>query len=805
MISALKLDTAVLATCYHCGEKCKTGVISFDDKAFCCDGCKLVYDLLKENSLCTYYNLNATPGISPASIVNSGKYNYLDNSSINEKLISFKDDNHTHITFYIPKIHCSSCIWLLENLHRLNKSITQSTVNFLRKEITIVFKSDSIKLSDVAVLLAHIGYEPLISLNDVDAKIEKKNNRAQVLKIGIAGFCFGNIMMLSFPEYFSFGNFYEQANLNYFFGYLNLFLALPVFFYSASDFFISAWKSIRYRYLNIDAPIALAILVTFLRSVYEIVSHTGAGYLDSMSGIVFFMLIGRFFQNRTYETLSFERNYKSYFPVAVTLKQNNGEESSVSVSELKKGDKIIIRNNELIPTDATLLSTQTHVDYSFITGESAPVTKKAGDFIYAGGKQLDGAIELEVMNPTSQSNLTQLWNKDQKKQKQAAASQTYVDTINKYFTIVVLSVSILSATYWYFIDSTKALNALTAVLIVACPCGLLLTTTFANGNMLSIFGKNKLYLKNANVINQLAKADTIIFDKTGTITTGSEVKFEGPPLAPHQLQLVTSLAAQSSHPLSKKIYSQYVCGKNSEVEEFEEFPGKGIRGFVEGKYVMLGSQYFITGQVNTSTHLSANVFLMIDGVVIGYFSFNSVYRSGLKTIIDSLKKVFHLQLLSGDNDAEKEKLGQVFGVTTNLHFNQQPEEKMNHVKMLQDQGRTVIMLGDGLNDSGALQQSDVGIAVSDDTNNFSPACDAILDGAAFAKLPAFIKLAKASKKIIIATFIISLTYNIIGLSFAVQGVLSPVIAAILMPISSVTIVLLSVSLTTLFAKLNRLA
>lgn len=804
MISALKLDTAVLATCYHCGEKCKTGVISFDDKAFCCDGCKLVYDLLKENSLCTYYNLNTTPGISPASIINSGKYNYLDNCSINEKLISFKDDNHTHISFYIPKIHCSSCIWLLENLHRLNKSITQSTVNFLRKEITIVFKSDSIKLSDVAVLLAHIGYEPLISLNDVDAKTEKKNNRAQVLKIGIAGFCFGNIMMLSFPEYFSFGNFYEQANLNYFFGYLNLFLALPVFFYSASDFFTSAWKSIRYRYLNIDAPIALAILVTFLRSVYEIVSHTGAGYLDSMSGIVFFMLIGRFFQNRTYETLSFERNYKSYFPVAVTLKQASGLESSVPVSELKKGDKIIIRNNELIPTDATLLSTQTHVDYSFITGESAPVTKKAGDFIYAGGKQLDGAIELEVMNPTSQSYLTQLWNKDQQTQKQAAASQTYVDTINKYFTIVVLSVSFLSATYWYFMDSAKALNALTAVLIVACPCGLLLTTTFANGNMLSIFGKNKLYLKNANVINQLAKADTIIFDKTGTITTGSEVKFEGPTLTVHQLQLVTSLAAQSSHPLSKKIYSQYVCGKNSEVKEFEELTGKGIKGYVEGKYVILGSQYFITGQVNTNTNLSANVFLMIDGVVIGYFSFNSVYRGGLKTIIHRLKKVFHLQLLSGDNDAEKEKLGNVFGATTNLHFNQQPEEKMNHVKKLQSEGRKVIMIGDGLNDSGALQQSDVGIAVSDDTNNFSPACDAILDGAVFSKLPAFIKLAKASKKIIVATFIISLTYNIIGLSFAVQGVLSPVIAAILMPISSVTIVLLSVSLTTLFAKLNRL-
>jgi Cu+-exporting ATPase len=798
-LSNYKVDKTAIVACYHCGENCKSEIIHFDDKDFCCEGCKLVYDLLKENSLCTYYNLNTTPGISPETIRNSGKYDYLNNEKVSSKLIRFAEGKDTHITFYVPKIHCSSCIWLLENLHKLNKGVISSSVNFLKKEVTVIFNVEIIPLSEVAALLAHIGYEPLINLNDLEQKPEKTNNKSQLLKIGLAGFCFGNIMMLSFPEYFSLGDFHDQPGLTRFFGYINLLLALPVFFYSASGFFISAWKSIRYRYLNIDAPIALAILVTFLRSVYEITTQSGAGYMDSMSGIVFFMLIGRYFQNKTYETLSFERDYKSYFPVGVTVKKENGAEVNLPVSEIKKGDCIIIRNNELIPSDAVLLSTSTHIDYSFITGESAPVKKQAGNLIYAGAKQLDGAIELQVVSPTSQSYLTQLWNKEFQQQRKEQ-SQSYIDKINKYFTIAVLMIAFSSAAFWMFNDITKALNAFTAVLIVACPCGLLLTSTFANGNILRILGNNKFYLKNADVIEQIATADTIAFDKTGTITHGSAISFTGQQLTDYTLQLVTSLAGQSSHPLSRKIYDNYLTTQRFAVSEFEEFVGKGTRAMIDGKSIVLGSEFFVTGHVKTVSNLTTQVFLMIDGKLIGYFSFTNAYRNGLNTLINRLSKRYKMLLLSGDNDSEKQALKTIFGSETDLRFNQKPEEKMQHIEQLQQQGFQVMMFGDGLNDAGALKQSDIGIAVSDDTNNFSPACDAILDGASFSKLPAFISLAKAGKKVILTTFFISLAYNIIGLSFAVQGILSPVVAAILMPSSSISIVVIATLSTTLIAK-----
>ena len=798
-----KINESQKVVCYHCGESCQSEIVHFDEKEFCCDGCKTVYDLLKENSMCTYYNLNENPGITLGKVINSGKYDYLDNEKISSKLVRFSDENQVHITFFIPKIHCSSCIWLLENLHRLNPGIVSSNVNFLRKEATMIFDPHLVKLSEVVTLMAHIGYEPLINLNDLEEKAEKKTNKNQVLKIGLAGFCFGNIMMLSFPEYFAFGNFHEQQKLSHFFGYLNLFLSLPVFFYSASEFFVSAWKSIRYRYLNIDAPIALAILVTFSRSIYEILSQTGAGYMDSMSGIVFFMLLGRYFQTRTYETLSFERDYKSYFPVGVTVKKENGKEVNIPVSELKKGDRILIRNNELIPSDSILMSIQAHIDYSFITGESAPVKKVAGELIYAGGKQLDGAVEMEVINPTSQSYLTQLWNQDQAETK-ISAHQTFVDKINKYFTMVVLSTSVISGAFWLMNDSSKALNALTAVLIVACPCGLLLTTTFANGNILRVLGRNKFYLKNAGVIDQLAKTDTIIFDKTGTITHGSTVEFVGPELSEALMNTVTSLAAQSSHPLSRKIYEQFSTNKNYKVSDFEELPGKGIMGIVRAKYIVLGSEFLVTGDVRLEDNFSTKVFLMIDGEVIGFFNFKNAYRPGLNQLVKSLRKDFDLKLISGDNDSEKENLETIFGEKSTLLFNQKPDEKMQFVQSLRESNHQVMMIGDGLNDAGALRQSNIGIAVSDDTNNFSPACDAILDGSSFDKIPAFIQLAKSGKKVIIATFVISLIYNIVGLAFAVQGVLSPVVAAILMPASSISIVLLTTVSTSLIARFKRL-
>jgi Cu+-exporting ATPase len=792
-------------TCYHCGEECKDSHIHIDEKPFCCEGCKLVFEILSENDLCNYYDLSKNPGIQVKGKFVSETYAYLDDEQVKTKLITYTDGKQSRVTLYLPKMHCSSCIWLLENLHRINTGIVKSQVDFTRKEINILYNEDTISLRKVVELLAFIGYEPTITLKDLDTKKVKKNNHQQIFKIGIAGFCFGNIMMLSFPEYFSNGNI-QQHGLKEFFGYLNLFLSLPVFFYCASDFFISSYKGFKQKFINIEAPIALAVLITFSRSVYEIISGTGVGYMDSMSGIVFFMLLGRYFQNFTYDTLSFERDYKSYFPVAVNLIKNNAE-MMVPLSEVKVGDRIRIKNNELLPVDAILFKGEAKIDYSFVTGESEPVSKVLGEIIYAGGKQMGSAIELEVIKEVSQSYLTQLWNNDTfGKIKNDTGS--FIHLLGKYFSLFLMVLAAGSFLFWLPTDFHRALNALTAVLIVACPCALLLSATFTNGNILRIFGKNKLYLKNSDVIEKLKNIDTIVFDKTGTITQNDEsvVQFEGKVLSEYQLQLVRSLVFQSSHPLSKNILNHLPYSKVLPVENYKEHSGKGIEGFVNGTFVKLGSKQFISIdlQISGSEIKSSHSYLKINNTLYGYFIIKNHFREGLERLIKSMENNYHLIVLSGDNDAEKATLEKLFNGKADLNFNQSPGDKLNYIKMLQTNHHKVAMIGDGLNDAGALQQSDVGIAISDNINNFSPACDAILDGSRFGDLKTFISFASAGNNIIVASFVISLMYNAIGLWFSVTGNLSPVIAAILMPVSSISIVLFTTGASSIAALRKKL-
>jgi P-type Cu+ transporter len=831
-----KTKNAVL--CDHCGEPCPTDRIVIGEKRFCCEGCRMVYQLLDRNGLCSYYQLNDHPGQNLRIPVRKDKFAFLDDEKMAGKLITFRDAGETHASFYLPAIHCSSCLYLLENLRRINPAIGASRIDFAAKEITLIFDQHRITLRGVAELLTSLGYEPYISLRDL-GQVRPGPDRGLIYRLGVAGFCFGNIMLLSFPEYLGLDK--SDALLRQAFRFLGLFLSLPVLLYCAQPFYRSAWSGLRHRFLNIDAPIVLAIFVTFARGAWEVLGGAGSGYFDSMSGIVFFMLAGRVLQDRTYRQLSFDRDYTSYFPMAVTVLPAGDlptGETTKSLPELRCGDTLLIHNGELIPADGILTRGQAFIDYSFVTGESLPVSKDVGEIVYAGGRQTGGAIEVLVIKEVAQSYLTQLWNRQPSRPMAAASGQSgmgpgrsasgksFIDALSRYFTVIVFTVAASAAVYWQLYDPARTWTAVTAVLIVACPCALLLSSTFTNGNLLRVMARHHFYLRNAETIERIAAVNHIVFDKTGTLTDTSlaDIVWRGVLLFPAQELAICALAAQSTHPLSRALARRLRHTTPALlVRHFAETPGRGIEGRIGEHRWAIGSLDFVSpakdancpalGLLATAPTanrpippaLTANgeggprLFVACNGHLLGAYHFSSHYHEGIEDLGRRLAGRYRLSLLSGDTARERRRLQQLLGRDATLLFGQTPMGKCDYIQRLRREGERVMMVGDGLNDAAALQQSDAGIAISADCAHFTPASDAILRADQLPRLPDFLRLCRSGRRIILGSFLLSVLYNIVGLGFAVSGSLSPLRAAILMPASSLSILLVTFGSTNLLA------
>jgi Cu+-exporting ATPase len=767
--------------CYHCGQPCTEGSAELEDKNFCCYGCKTVFEILSENNLCEYYAFDKSPGVQ-LKHVNEETYAYLDEPAIRRKLLTFDSQLFSTVQFSVPNVHCISCIWLLENLQRLNKGILKSEVNFNRKLVVLSFNPQAISLAEVGKLVASLGYPPQIRLEG-EKKHQNLSTKTLITRLAVAGFAFGNVMLLSFPEYL--GLDHSDQQLRFLFSYLNIILALPVIFYSSQEYFIAAWKSFRQKQINIDVPIAAGLAALFLRSVYDIVTQTGPGYLDSLTGLVFFLLIGRWFQSKTYESLAFDRDYKSYFPLAVN-KLIDKEWKPVIVYELKRGDVIRVRNMEIVPADSILLDKEAYIDYSFVTGESKPMHGKSGDLIYAGGRLIGQPVTLTVDKLTSQSQLTSLWNNDAFCKHEESKYKKIIDEAAQKFTWAVIGIALLTGGYWYVADPSQLWLIITSVLMVACPCALALAAPFTYGSMLRVMGNEGFYLKNADVIERLATIDALVFDKTGTVTYGAaDVKFVG-VLDDQELGWVKLLTSSSTHALSVLITKSISTPSHAPIEFFKEKPGRGIEGIIANHKILIGSASFV-GFEGKMTDLASKVFVSINGQIRGYFHVFTSLRPTIKNLIKQLEGKT-IALLSGDNEADRERMSSVFPAGATLLFNQTPQDKLKFISELQKKGKKVMMIGDGLNDSGALQQSDVGVAITDDTGIFTPACDGILKGDRIQSLIHFFKLAKSATLILNIGFGISFFYNLIALSFAVTGHLTPLTAAVLMPISSISVV-----------------
>jgi Cu+-exporting ATPase len=605
-------------------------------------------------------------------------------------------------------------------------------------------------------------------------------------------------MLFSLPGYFDEGVNLMGSHFSLLFAGLNLLFSLPVIFFSAQPFFKNAIAGLRSKTMNLDIPIVMGITALYGRSLYEIFSGSGPGFMDSFSGLVFFLLIGRLFQKKSFDALEFDRDHSSFIPLQCTVIEDEHEVSK-PVSTIRIGDTLIVHNQEIVPADSIIQSGVGHIDYSFITGESTPIEMIKGGIIYAGARVLGPTLKVEVQREVSRSALLRMWNGEESPKTQSKLLHVSA-VFAKYFTIFTIALAIIGGAL-YLPNIEMAINVFTAVLIIACPCALTLAGPFTLGNIMRLSAKKGVYFKNPETVMEFGSGSSIVFDKTGTLTSSLEgqVEYEGNVLLRDDIEMIISGCLTSTHPKSRMI-AAWLSKRNDignldgiRCDMFKEIPGSGWISHFRGHEIQIGSSEFIKQTKENG------VFLSIDGIQYGRFLIQEGPRKGilpmLKRLKDDLKVTTYL--LSGDDDKHAYHYASGFEGKHSLRFHQSPEQKAQFIDALHAQydDEVIVMVGDGINDAGALRKSNVGIAVTEHISSFTPGCDIVMSSKALPYFDMFKQYARSGSTIIIGAFIISIVYNVIGLILALMGILSPLFTAILMPVSSLTVIGFSLGMT----------
>jgi P-type Cu+ transporter len=768
-----------LTRCTHCGDALpETGAIRRTEEAFCCDGCEQVYDLLQSHGLNGYYQL---PGRSSLRPIRQKTYDWMNVPEVAEKLYLFNDGSYARINFYLSGMHCASCIWLLEKLPNLNPAILRAEADITTGLIQLSVDPGKIQPGEIAALLDTLGYSPEVQ------GAQKKPNRKWLYKLGIAGFCFGNVMLFSFPEYLGLHPEHDALFFSLF-GYLNLFLSIPALFYSGIDFLKNAWRALQQRSMHVDVPLALGMVALFGTTAYDILSGTGPGYADSLTGLIFFLLVGKWYQEGIYRRFRMDRDYEAHLPMAACKIEDN-QEVYVPIQEVKVSDIVRVKPGEVMPADGRLERGEGSLDYALITGESAAVPVSYGEKVFAGAGIISGTLDIKVSRSPDQSYLASLW-KDAHFRGQADRSfMRRIDRVAGIFIQVILLISAIAFIAWLPQGADKAWRVLAAILIITCPCALALSMPFIFGNMARILAADGMYLRDTGMLERMAKINLVALDKTGTLTVpgAGTVTFNGPELKPADKAAIGTMAHASTHPLSKAIASSYPDFP-AENDYIDHIPGKGIllkRGEIEYK---LGSASWLNVTSSEKPQPGSSlVYVSKNGESLGHFYLKNEFRPGVQAMLQNFGET-PVHIISGDHDAEATRLAQMGGSALKTFFKMAPDEKVAHLKQLKTEGHTTLFVGDGLNDTGALSAAAVGLAVTDGNSGLLPASDGILPGKVLHRLPYFIKLSKQAMNLTRFSLAISLSYNVVGLAFAVSGNLSPLIAAIIMPMSSVSVV-----------------
>lgn len=769
-----------------------------EEKQFCCQGCASVYSILRDRNLLGFYEIpeNNVPSLNEKP---AADYSYTDSEWFKSMFVRAATDGSWSITVKLPDIHCAACVWLLEKLPEMIHGVTGSRINYLRKQLTVSARAE-VSVSSVLQLVADLGYPPDFSRESKATQKLTAYDKSLLRRMALAAFGFGNAMLFSLPEYFSS---HLEASFSKTFIVLNSLLATIVLFYSAGEFFQSAWRALKQKQIVIDLPISIGIAAMFIRSASDILLGTSAGYFDTFTGLIFFLLIGRFVQSRSYAWLNFERDNLLFLPLAVRVEGPTGEVFK-SVQDLRPGDSLRLLAGEISPARCRVVSDEAAADYAFITGESVPVSLHSGDTFEAGGKVVGQSVRLIVSESVDQAQLNRIWENAPNENEEIFSRPAggFAERILPWFTFTVVTIATAALVYWLPRDSATAWNAFSAVLVITCPCALAMAKPFSFFTVQGALARKGLFLKSASVVEKFFNLKHIVFDKTGTLTAPGkfDIEFEGGygDLGEDDRAGLAALAGESSHPLSRAVGAFLGAGVHALPAQFTERPGLGLSGLVAGERYLLGSAaWLMANKIMVAdapqSGFSSVVCAAKGSAYLGRFLIRNQMRTGLDTTLSRFPARYDLALLSGDADAERERFAVAFAGAAKpvrFQFNARPDDKARVIRELRQSG-PVLMVGDGLNDASALAAADIGMALTEDNSHFSPASDAVLSAAAFTRLPGLVAQARLARGTLIAAYSVSFAYNAIGISVAVAGQLTPLFCAILMPLSSLSVIALA--------------
>jgi P-type Cu2+ transporter len=796
--------------CAHCNAEVSTPAeIVFDHKPFCCHGCCAAYQWLTAEGLDQYYELrerfNAADG-NRGTEVTLDEMSEFDSSWYAQQHIRPVAANGLKTKIYLEGIHCAACVWLLEKMPKLVPGVLSAQVSLARSTVELVWEPSKVSLSRIAVEIARLGYRPHPIRGEAKFEQRAKDLRRQLAQVGIAFACSGNSMLLAAALYLGelYGMSVEHIQL---LRGASTVVGLVALLGPGWTFFKGAFSALRTKTPHIDIPVAVALAVGAASGVWNTLKGSGELYYDSLSMLVFLLLAGRYIQARQQQSAYDSLDILLQLTPRKARRIRDGKMELISSESLAVGDTIEVQEGESFAADGSIILGRTEVDQALLTGENLPVVVEAGDSVFAGTVNRGSAIRVRVEQVGEDSRVGKLATTIEKAAVLRTPLVQLADRLAGRFVILVLFVAVATAVYCYYYRPDAMVDRVVSLLIVACPCALGLATPMAISLALGEAARRGILIRGGDALQRLADRGIVLLDKTGTVTTGEvEVRFDD--VAKEHWPVIVALERKSNHPIALALlrYGQQMTDNQHQttdtVDQLEYRTGGGIQGSIHGERWLIGNRQFIESEGIPLTanyrqrqdeYLSAGcspVFVACNGRLLGTLGVGDHLRADILPVITSLKQAgWKVGLLSGDHPHIVAAVGQELKLDPNLVWGgKSPEQKQQIVRQLQQDKTSVVMVGDGVNDAVALSQADVGVAVKGGAEISLQAASVYLKNA---DLTALLDLSQAGRNTIRAiqrNFFASISYNIFAVGLAVVGLIHPLIAAALMPISSITVV-----------------